>query len=273
MDTELEKYTNVIYQKIGRNVVLFQQIERILKCLAAASQVSGFADNIPTIWEQQAGTIRRQTMGPVAERFVNNTCTPADDIANEPEETKDAWFSFEFKIHGEGVYERRKERMNAVVAARNELVHHFAPKWDWNSVDALREAGQYLDRQHNEIIPEYMDLQNILERFQKGIKSLNAFIQSDEYKSQLQMFELRQSQPIPLLGNISRQYARADGWTVLAKAVQSLEQNAREGIAILKRQHGFKNLKEAMSATDLFDFYEETTKKGGRRLLYRVKPE
>jgi hypothetical protein len=68
MDTELEKYTNVVYQKIGRNVVLFQQIERILKYLAATSRVSGYADKMPDLmdglyWQQQPNILNRMHQG------------------------------------------------------------------------------------------------------------------------------------------------------------------------------------------------------------------
>ena len=301
MDTELEKHKNVVYQKIGRNVILFQKIELILKYLAATGQVSGYAREIQTIIEQQTATINKQTMGQVVGQFVENTYTQTDDRINEPEELKDIWLSFNFKIQGEDVYKQRKKALQTVIAERNELIHHFVPKWAWNSIDDFREAEQYLvkrthkaapphdavapdsaegrsqvnrvDRQYDKTMPEFENLRTIWEHLQEKKKVLMAFILSDEYKQELQMFELRQSQPILLLGRISRQHARADGWTVLSTAAQRLRQNVPGEVNILKRQYGYKTLKDMMVATGLFDLCEETTKKGGSRLLYRVKSE
>jgi hypothetical protein len=273
MKTELEKYRNVVHQKIGRNVVLFQEIELLLKHLAATGHVSGYASEIQTIIKQQVASIHKQTMGQVVGRFVENTYSEAEDVTNESEELKEAWLSFGFKIRGEDIYERRKKALTSIVAERNELIHHFLPKWDWNSIDNFREAEEYLDRQYDTILSEFENLRDSAKYLQEIEKKFAAFMLSDEYKNHTQMLELRQRQPILLLGKISRQNARTDGWTVLSTAAQHLRQDGPGEVAALKRKYGYKTLKDIMLATELFDMREETTKKGGSRLLYRVKSE
>lgn len=273
MNTELEKYKNSVYQKIGRNVVLFQKIEIILKHLVATSQISGYASELQAIVEQQMASINKRTLGQVAGEFIENTYAESENIAKEPEDLKEAWITFGFKIHGDGLYEKRKNTLAAIVVERNELIHHFVPLWDWNSIDSCREAEAYLDRQYDKIVVEFENLRDTAQHLQEKRQALVEYMLSDTYKQQTHMLKLRQSQPILLLGKISRQYARSDGWTVLATAAQRLRQNAPGEVSTLKHQYGYKTLKDMMLATELFDLCEETTKKGGSRLLYRVKSE
>ena len=60
---------------------------------------------------------------------------------------------------------------------------------------------------------------------------------------------------------------------LLSHADQLIRQHAPEEIAALKERYGKKTLQELIQATDIFDIAEEPTKKGGIRVLYRLKPE
>ncbi len=62
-------------------------------------------------------------------------------------------------------------------------------------------------------------------------------------------------------------------WTVMDTAAQLVRQHAPEEMVGLKKKHGYKTLKELMVATELFDMSEESTERGGVRVLYRLKPE
>ena len=46
---------------------------------------------------------------------------------------------------------------------------------------------------------------------------------------------------------------------------------AEKEIALLKERYGHKSLKKLMLATEIFDIHEEATRKGGVRVLYRLK--
>lgn len=41
----------------------------------------------------------------------------------------------------------------------------------------------------------------------------------------------------------------------------------------LKSKWGYEKLKDLVLASELFDIFEETTAKGGARVMYRSKPE
>jgi hypothetical protein len=76
-----------------------------------------------------------------------------------------------------------------------------------------------------------------------------------------------------LLGDIASQAARPDGWMLLSHADQLIREHAPEEIAALKERYGKESIQELIQATDVFEITEETTKKGGVRVLYRLKPE
>jgi hypothetical protein len=273
MDTELEHHKNLVYQKIGRNVVLFQKIEYILKYLAANAKIEGYAGEIQAIAEQQAASMNTQTMGQAVGRFIETIYTESEHLTNEPDNLKEPWFTLGFTIQGEGLYEKCKEALASVVAERNALIHHFITRWDWETIDSYKEAEAYLDCQYDKIVIELEDLRKTTKTFEEQRKALAKYIRSDAYKQHNHVLKLRQSQPVVSLGKISRQVARQDGWMVLGTATRHLSKAVREKVAVLKRQHGYKTLQDIMLATELFDFREETAEKGGIRVLYRVKPE
>ena len=66
---ELEKAKNEVLRKIGRNVLLFQQMEKLLKFLIVNGKVAGYAGEIKAKIEQRAATINKKTMGHVGWRL------------------------------------------------------------------------------------------------------------------------------------------------------------------------------------------------------------
>ena len=69
------------------------------------------------------------------------------------------------------------------------------------------------------------------------------------------------------------QKARPDGWLVFQSVEQFIRQQIPEEFANLEKRFGYKTIKEILLATEFFDIAEEPTKKGGVRLLYRIKPD
>ena len=54
-----------VLRKTGRNMLLFQQVERMLKFLITNGTLSGHASELLKKREQQAESINKQTMGAV----------------------------------------------------------------------------------------------------------------------------------------------------------------------------------------------------------------
>jgi len=219
MDVELEKLKNEVHRKVGRNIILFQKIELILKVLLARGQISGYASELNTVLEQRVTTIGKQTMGQVVKCLFENIISNPEESTNKPEELKEPWVSFDFRIQGDGIfYEEQKNVLALVVAERNELVHHLLPKWDFNSVEGGRATEQYLDQQHEKILPKFEYLKAQVNALVRSMKDCGDFLASDECEKQLELLWLRQSRLVMLLCDIAMQMARSDGWVALTYA-------------------------------------------------------
>jgi hypothetical protein len=75
-----------------------------------------------------------------------------------------------------------------------------------------------------------------------------------------------------MLLEVSINQARADGWTLLNHAGNELRKVIPEEMTDLKRMYGYKTLKAAIRASEMFDLLEEETSQGSR-LVYRPKVE
>ena len=60
---ELEKAKDEVLRKIGRNMLLFQQLEHMLKYLIANGQFSGNVGEVKSNVERRAERVGKQTMG------------------------------------------------------------------------------------------------------------------------------------------------------------------------------------------------------------------
>lgn len=269
METELEQLKDEIFRMIGKNIVLFQQLEQILKFLTANAEVSAYASEFNATVEQQTMSIRDKTMGVVVNRFLNSPIWEPEQIPNPPDELKEARISFGFTIScDEASYEERKKTFALLVAERNKLVHHLLDTWDYNSIESSEIVIKNLELQHEKIRHEIKYLQRIPNLILGLMK-----IWPDELKRYFKLSKLRQSRLVILLAKISIEIARSDGWTLLASAGKIIRQHMPEEVADLKQRYGYSTLKKLMLATEIFDVYEEPTNKGGVRVLYRIKPE
>jgi hypothetical protein len=273
-DEELEKLRNEVLRKIGRNVMLFQQIEYMLKFLLTNGKHCGYVSELKKNQELRAATFHKQTMGKVVGQFLESTFTGSEESTSMPEELKEVWISFNLKIESDDIhYEERKKALASLVDNRNELIHHLLPKWKLNSFESGKETEHYLDQQREKILPESEYLKSLINNFFNTLKDYSDFITSEEGRKQIELSRLRQSNLVAWLFNIAEQMARSDGWMVLTTAEQCIHKQVPEEVVGLKKNYGYKTLKEVILASEYFDVIEEQTNKGGIRVLYRIKPD
>ena len=266
MDTELESLKNEVHRKLGRNIILFQKIELSLKFLLANSNISGYVDELKIIQERQNKIFEKQTLGHLAKQFVENMSFGSTKIDDEPDLLKGVWINFDCKFFNDlAVYEEAKNSLVLVVAERNELVHHFLLKWDLTLVDGWISAEQYLDKQYEKIEDEFQYLKNLVIIVEEERKKI-----PDILKQFLDLIKI-EKKLVNLLHDIVLKKSRSDGWTLLSHAEKILREEVPEEIDLLKKQYKQKTLKNWMMSIELFDFDYEITKKGGTRVLYRIK--
>lgn len=117
--------------------------------------------------------------------------------------------------------------------------------------------------------PELQRLRVLTETLEDARKEFASFLLSDEAEKAFE-FLFPRNRILALLRDVTTRKARSDGWTSLDIAVNFIKEQAPEELSLLKTRYGCKTLKSFMLLTELFDFYDEVTPKGGTRVLYRI---
>lgn len=262
-----------VLRKIGRNLLLFQKLEGLLKFILTNGAIDGYGSELEARREEKGAAISKKTMGQLVGDFVKGHLGPEASEREGPAELQEVWFSFRFGVEAdEAFYEQRRTSLADIVAERNELIHHLLPRWNTTSSNSTQEVAEYLDRQREKALAEFEVLRGMVKSFEEGSRALTEFFASGELQNQLELELLRSSGLVNHLVDISHRFAREDGCVLLNTAAELLRKHAQEEYAGMSERHGFKSLKALILATELFDVIEEPTKNGGRRIYYRLKP-
>lgn len=270
-ENDLTPLTDEALKRIGRNLVNFQKIERMLKFLIANGKINGPIKELTALHEKRHSETRRTTMGLLAGRFVDEILTDAGDLDNEVAEITEPWFRHKIRFEQDPQEsEQLRDGLRSLVEQRNELVHHLFPAWDTDSIQAARELIQRLDEQREQLIPVFDRLRGMCASLSEGMKGLSEFFESREGKLTLEHLWLCQSPVVEVLTHCAEHSSRPDGWAPLATAGRFLWQTQPEHAASLKRMYGYSSLKQLALATEMFDIWDEPTEKGFRT-MFRTK--
>lgn len=261
-----------VFRRIGRNLLLFQHIEHLLKQLMTSARLEGTLHSMQANLDERRARIHKQTLGQLAGQFVDDVLADAGE-REAPENVDQAWLSFGFTIQTDSAFvEQHTVEMKAVVDARNDLIHHFLPRWSPASEASTRAALAYLDEQRAQALPMRDRLQGFANSVQEAAKAHAEFMSSPEGARQFELHWLRHSRLVLLLGEVAQKTPRADGWTVLASAGHIVRQREPEELEHMLERYGHRTLKKLMHATELFDIVDEPTPGGGTRTVYRINP-
>lgn len=154
---------------------------------------------------------------------------------------------------------------------RNELVHHFLPRWQPGNDEALTETMAYLDAQREKILPMHEHLRSTVQHLHESTNSFAEFVTSPEYQKQTELIWLQASPLVVLMREVTEQHQRNDGWTYLAQAGNLAARELPDEIKHLKERYGFKTLKKLLFGAEMFDLMDEPLSDGNFRTLYRLK--
>lgn len=253
-------------------MVLFQQLEQLLKFVVANGNLSGFASEIKARKQDRENKVSKQTMGTLVGQYVENSNPMLEAGPPEPEQLDEAYLSFSFRIEcDEDYYQSQKEALAQLVSERNDLIHHLLPRFNMNSAESCEVISQELEEQAEKIRLEIKNLQSIAKALHKGREELGDYLQSEEGKKELELSFLRQSRLVFMLGDIAIQMSREDGWALISLAGNLIKEHAPDELEQMKEKYGYGSLKKLIQASEFFDVHEETTPKGGARILYRLK--
>ncbi len=262
--------TDEVLRRVGRNLVIFQQVEQLLKILALHSTFTVTARELPARRERAAASVRRKTMGVLAGKVANGVLRDGGE-QELPEDVDEAWLGFRFSINTDAAFVDRHDReMQALVNARNDLVHDFLPRMQ-SAVDGdMERVLANLDAQRAEALRMVERLHAWVRMLQALQKQFAEFLASPEGLQWFKREALRSSRLVVMLGEIAKRTARADGWTVLSTAGQLIKREAPAELEGLRARLGHPNLKGVLLAAGFFDVVDEPTPGGGARTIYRI---
>lgn len=271
-DEAIKTVRDEALRKIGRNVVLFQELEGILKFLAAAQHPSMPLSKAKATREGRAQSIRVKTLGQVAGQVVEELFTDSDTESSAPAKITEPWLAVSFRIVG-GVAEvdESNKSLKALIDERNDLVHHLLSRWNLHDADSCDALSAELDEQRSRIVVEIERYRAYANALKDTARELQAFIDSSVGKKHFDLMFLQNSHLAMLLVQIAMTHARPDGWTLLSVAGTQLNSLIPEQFARLKEEHGEKSLHKLVAAIDLFDIDTEDVPNGGSRAIYRAR--
>lgn len=271
-DTAIKAVRDEVLRKIGRNVVLFQELEGILKFLAAAQHPSMPLGNATASREERSKSIRTKTLGQVAGQVLEELFADSDAESSAPAGIAEPRLAFSFRIPGDAAdIEESRKTLKALVDERNDLVHHLLSRWNLRDADSCFALSTELDKQRSRIVVEIGRYRTYANTLREAAKELQAFIDSDDGKRHLDVIFLQSGRLALLLTQLATDHARADGWTLLSVAGAQLGRLIPEEFAKLKREHGEGSLHKLVAAIDLFDIQSENTPNGRTRAVYRTR--
>ena len=256
-----------VLRRVGRNLLLFQQIELLLKQLTSNARIEGTATSAQVNHELRRARVFKQTLGQIAGQFADDVLADADDC-NPSENLSEVRISTRLTVEIDTAFaELHVAEMEAIVSARNDLVHHFLLQWSPSSEESTRSALEYLHEQWVKARPMRDRLVALVKAFEEAVKAHMGFIASPDG---LKLEMLRQSRLVILLGELATRTRRADGWMDLATAAHIVRREEPEELEYMVERYGHRTLKKLLQATELFDITDEPTPKGGTRVLYRI---
>ena len=271
-DEALTEGRNEALRRIGRNVVLFQELENILKFLASTHYPSMPISKAKATREVCAESIRAKTLGQVAGQVVEEIFAATHTESTAPAEITEPWLTFSFRIGGSpSDLEESRMTLKALIDERNELVHHLLSRWNLHDAESCKRLSAELDEQRRRVIIEIEKYRAYASSVREMARELQVFIDSAEGKREFDVMLLQSSRLAMLLAQIAKTHAREDGWTLLSVAGGQLSSLIPEQFAELKREHGEGSLHKLVAAIDLFDVQLETTPNGGTRSVYRSR--
>lgn len=268
----LDDLVREVQRKIGRNILLFQQLEYLLKYIVANARFSGYSSELEGIISARKESVNKQTMGQLVGQFVENSNPQKNDFSNEPDELKEPHLSFDFRIESdEESYKEKKESLSRLVFERNKLVHNLLPELNPESFESCQKVERDLDKQADKVRIEIKNVQSLAKCLSDGRKKIADYLGSEKGKKEYLLSFLRQDRLVILLAEIATQVVREDGWVLMNTAGLLVKQHAPDELALLHKGTEHKSLKSLMLKTEMFEFKEEKTKKGGTRVLYKLK--
>lgn len=265
-------------KKIGRNLLLFQQAEDLVKRLVALDSATIHSGHATDDLDTRASRIDTASLGHAAKRFlgrIHGGDSPSPDSGsdwmNAAPDSMTGQSSIHLRIRIGGDMEERTKSFNELIHLRNEFVHHLISKINPESAESCMAIATEMDDLRRQILPEIQHLQQDLRSTRSAVEAVLDFLETPTGMEELMLPEIQHSPLIRNLAEIAAAQSTPDGWMPVGEAVQQLQDFPQEAIKDHLDQFGKKSLTSLMAASRLFDTVLAPNESGGKRALFRLK--
>jgi hypothetical protein len=151
---ELDSARNEVFRKVGRNLLLFQELELDLRFLVTHGKFSGGIADMEELSKRREGN-HMKTMGMVVGDYLNIMLDRNAMKSSEQIDPDKFFLSLDIGFDSDEEGEKRfRESLESLVQERNDLVHHFLEGIEFDSIGSWHAAGARLDSQSSRIIAE-----------------------------------------------------------------------------------------------------------------------
>lgn len=259
--------TEDIYLKIGRNIVIFQTIEKNLKLILANYQLSGPASQLVEIQKNNTLSVKNKTLGGLIQQFASNFTDVPDNSDNLDIDDDISEPHFSFRIHlgtNAELFELRKAQLTNIVKERNDLVHHLLLNFDLSVASERVKLANKLDLQFELATVEQQRLEVDLIRLHQARTYMSEVISSPLFTNAIINPEL-----INCLIQAIEKHARSDGWTELSCAGKIISQQIPEKYKESLKFNKVKKLSDLINITGLFEIIHEQSDNNIIRIYFK----
>lgn len=267
-DNELAESKARAEQLIGRNVLLFQEMEQLLKTLLPRATVSISSEiDALSMMPERSSAVETCTLGTLVKRFISEVCDPneQDPTGDSDHDQVNLTVAIRLRFDAPDGRDVMIQRLNDLVDGRNRLVHHLLSKVDVNSPASWRSIHDDLEHQHQQVLSEIETMQHLVDTMAMS----GAFVAHPEIRRELAYGPIRE-QLIEKLLVAARESTEPDGWTSLKAAIRS--DGAVSSDAVLKLLGGYEipTVSAFLQAVGGFEIRHDKDRKGRTRTLYRA---
>lgn len=163
-EDHIRELRDVAFQKIGRNLVNFQQLERALKFIIARSDLRGYASEAAKVLHDKEKDVDRKALGWLVQDFFKHVYSSHSSHDGPAEERDEVWMSTSLRIESnKNLIREQRRQLRELVKERNLLVHRLLANFDPDSVESCEKLIQLLDEQVDRLVPHYQSLMAIIE--------------------------------------------------------------------------------------------------------------
>jgi len=148
----------ILYSKLGKNIVMFQKVEGLLKYLISRSHVESLSDTHELNIEKSLKKVSGQTLGNLCNQFI-------DSVFEEKFQDKSSSFTFSFHIDVPKEFiEKREKNLKKINSERNSLVHEIYENYDLSCIESRTKLEKKLCALETLLDSEFKMLKTLVEK-------------------------------------------------------------------------------------------------------------